>query len=581
MPEADFNGSPQSVGAFITYQEIFSQRLTPRHVELLFERMNQAAAMSTISSLALLLNNDPINAHSSQQQRNLTRPYESEHPWIARVGELVSSGRVLIHEIQMGIMARLALLHSSDADTQGDFGDLFFRALLAVNDLHGRTHFTPGTPIPKTPEAFLQVELQSALLPNERLAYVLHRYNRFFQWCRQIDQNDPDYLSIDADFSRLIGMTFEDYAAACFCVFSNFLTLKSATDIEKRGGAFTSLKALFASLPDPTALEIWFDRFSLSLEAMTTELLKRPTTFRSADLLAFVQRPLVVVEEDIIICPVPALLQNTAGTGLYFALYDAFKQVGEDAFAERLSRLFGRFLEDYCDELLTIGTDGASLTKSREIQYKTPFGDRKSTDIVICDGDGVASFVEISKKRFNLMRTIMNEDATGLSTDLDQMIVEKAEQIDRSFRDLRNLLYSYPFEVKEIVPIIVTGQDVPGMLAIRSLVRKRVQELALFEGLPADELTYLSIEELESLVVMLPGSLNLGQLLREKAKHKSPVARAESVGNYIYYFRPDVSRTDRAVRTTLPGYSDYFRDVIMKTIEKWGIEVDWQQNESS
>jgi len=566
------------IRSFIIYSEIFNQSPTPRYVELLFERMNQAQVMRLISSVSLLLFNDPLNALSSEQQRQLTRPYEREQPWIRRLGQLISNNRVLVHDIQIGIMARLGILHSLDTDTNGNFIDLFFRALLAVNELHGKTQLRPG-PKQVTPDAFLQIELQSEILPNERLGNVLRRYNRFIEWCRERGESDQDYLPIDTDFPRLIGMPFDDYAAASYSFFSKFLTLKSAFEIEDAGGPFLSLKVLVGSLSDPSALKTWLNRFSMTLDAMKEKLEADRTTYRSADLVPFIQTPLLLAEKDVIICPLPSLLQNTAGAGLYFSLFDAYKQEGGDDAAMRFSRAFGLFLEDYCYELLSFGTAKLPITVSREIKYDTPQGQRKSTDIVLRDEYSVAAFLEISKKRFNLLKTIVDEDATGLATDIDQMVIEKAQQIDRSYRDLLTGYYTYPFEIALIVPIVVTAQDIPGMLAVKKIIRDRIRERGFFAGLPATELAYLSIDELESLVVAYPGTLDLGALVREKLDHPSSIARAAGVRNYLYFFKNEDVTRDGARGAVLPGDAEYFRNVIMKTLERWGLQVDWEQTD--
>jgi len=62
--------------------------------------------------------------------------------------------------------------------------------------------------------------------------------------------------------------------------------------------------------------------FALSVDDMRTRLAASATTFRTADLVPFLEHPVVIAQEDVLICPVPFVSDNVAGAGLYFALFD-------------------------------------------------------------------------------------------------------------------------------------------------------------------------------------------------------------------------------------------------------------------
>jgi hypothetical protein len=145
-------------------------------------------------------------------QRQLIREFEPDSPWIRRLGDLISrEQRTLVHDIQiniqMGLMARLAVLHCYDEEKAAtDFGDSFVRALLAVNELHGATLYRPEYGIDAA--AFVATEVQSMLTVDEGLLHILYRQDRFFEWASGLPSDDRDVLPISDDLKRFTELDF-------------------------------------------------------------------------------------------------------------------------------------------------------------------------------------------------------------------------------------------------------------------------------------------------------------------------------------------------------------------------------------
>lgn len=302
------------IRSFVEYHEIFHQTPTLRSVELLFGRMPLAPTLAEIGRISLVLNNNPIIAMTPDSQRGLIREFERDYPWIRRLGDLITSDqRTLVHEIQMGLMVRLAILNCYVEDVQAlDFGESFVRALLSVNQLHGQTHHLPERTEDAT--AFLRLEAQSIITSDKKLRHILYRQDRFFEWVASLPPEDPDFLPVSTDLKRFTGLDYKEYIAASYCVFIQVLTIKNSQDAALQG-VFKSLKAMYATLSDTSYIDTWLSRFSLSVDDMRTRLAASPTTFRTADLVPFLERPIVIAQEDVLTCPVPLFLTHVAGTG--------------------------------------------------------------------------------------------------------------------------------------------------------------------------------------------------------------------------------------------------------------------------
>jgi hypothetical protein len=146
----------------------------------------------------------------------------------------------------------------------------------------------------------------------------------------------------------------------------------------------------------------------------------------------------------------------------------------------------------------------------------------------------------------------------GLSRDLDQMIVEKAAQIGKYIVDLEMGRHALSKGATLALPVVITGQEVPGMLGLSSMIREKVDCAKPFENVKMDVLpvTYMSIDELESLAITFNGKLDLRTFIEKKQQHADPIARASSIRNYLYYYCSESRLPEGATPRSLPARTD-------------------------
>jgi hypothetical protein len=464
--------------------------------------------------------------------------------------------------MQLGLLARYCAQYSEDGETVGDFADILLRLLLSVNELYTASVEFQG----EGRRAFFGLEAQSAVLPNERFAHVIQRYYRFFEWADRWPEGNDDWLPLGEDFTRLMGMSAHEYLTAAFCVLTPFLGLQSASMLQSHPPYF-SLADLGSTLRDNRCLASWIERFSISVESLRTEAFE--PTFTLRDLAPIIERPLIRFGQDIYFCPLPALLEDSLNTRLYFELYKEYESKEGLQMAKKFSRLQGHFLEEYA-ALLVKDCVGDAYDVHREIRYAAPGGHRKSPDVIARrKADGAAVLVEVTKTKFRLEESLLSLDETAVMKDINAMVIRKAEQIQHRIDDLQKELYQVPGGITAIAPLVVSGQGIPGLIYLKDRIEAELRSRKLLQD--TVPLSYCDIEELEAIALAAPGEIDLFALLREKAEHRDGLARLQSLKNYLYYYRPDLSRIKEPRETTFPEYEMAITNAINPTLRAWGL----------
>jgi hypothetical protein len=333
----------EEIKALVLYSEIYNQRPTPAFLKTLLSRLNRIQFLQLMCALSSIVHNNLGVAMDQAWQvafvRSLGNPPGSD----AVLKKLIGSKCVLLHAVQIGLLCRYAFQYCKAEAAVDDFSEVILRLLLATNEL-----YTNGTDRRKSTsprQAFFSVEVQAGTLPNERLANVMQRYYRFFQWCNRLSEDADDYLPLNSDFTRLMSMSPGEYLAAAFSVMTAFLSIKSVNDLQNHP-PLLNFRDFGSTLERREALDLWIGRFSQA-DSDLSEPTPEPT-FSVADLAPFIERPLVTVEKDYICCPLPSLLEDTLNTRLYFALFDAYSFTDGLARAKTFSRLQGHFFRIVC-----------------------------------------------------------------------------------------------------------------------------------------------------------------------------------------------------------------------------------------
>jgi hypothetical protein len=418
----------------------------------------------------------------------------------------------------------------------------------------------------------LRVELQASVLTNQRLAHVIQRFYRFLNWTDCLSSDADNWLPVRADVSRLLGFSADEFLTAAFVVISQILQIRNARDLMVNPPYIGRAK-IGSFLTNSKALESWIDLFTCDLASL--EYSESEPSFSVADLKPLIERPLLSVGDDRVFCPLPSLLEDTLNTRFFFLLFDAYQAADGGQAAKRFSRLQGDFLEHYVYELIA-DLAAPDYRIFGEITYPSPYGNRKSTDVVaIRPADQSAVFVEVTKTRFRLFESIFEMDEAAVEIDVDNMVVRKAKQIQERIDDLAAGFYHFEVPVSRIAPLIVTGQGVPGLLALREIIEAKLQRNGWLQA--TEPLLWCDIEELEGLALAGAGSVDLFELLYEKAHHKDKLARLQGLKNYLYYYRPKLIQKSSASETVFPQFDELRDTVLRPTLREWGLPVPFSK----
>ena len=176
---------PDEVKAIIIYSEAFRQQPTPQSVKTLLGRTNKWQLIEYCCSLSALMH--------TNEQTSMTPLWQAQH--IQHLGsalgakralELMSSGRLVFHEAQLGLIVRYALAFGREDETLGDFGAHILRLATSINELYTDVEIPKEASDAEKRRAFFKLELQSAVIPNQRFAHVVQRFYRFFEHLRSL-----------------------------------------------------------------------------------------------------------------------------------------------------------------------------------------------------------------------------------------------------------------------------------------------------------------------------------------------------------------------------------------------------------
>lgn len=292
-------------------------------------------------------------------------------------------------------------------------------------------------------------------------------------------------------------------------------------------------------MSDARVLRQWIASNSVGIESLRDEWKLEPSlSFAAAGPLW--RKPVVQVEPDLLLAPMPSLVENVMGDGTYFTLMDGYReaagssQLDPKEAVERFTRFYGEFFEDHVAGILECAYEGRTNVRfSREVEY-----DRvKSSDVIVAEGDNII-FVEIVAKRMNLRESVLRLNPVAIAKDIQAAILDKAAQLDRNIRDFRSgkLLPDFPrSEGQHFFPVIVAPRDLPRINAITTWLQDAGQKKGLLAD--AEPLELLDLGEIEQLERSLHEGLSLSALLDRK-NGSTPHNRMMSLHNYLIHVEP-------------------------------------------
>ena len=209
--------------------------------------------------------------------------------------------------------------------------------------------------------------------------------------------------------------------------------------------------------------------------------------------------------QDFMCAPVPRLIDEKMSIGIYYQLYNKFR--------DKFSGYFGYVLEEYLKLILNNSITSEKIIDIRDLGNHIK---SKSPDYAIIDGS-VAIFLECKATKFKLpAQTISSEETIN---DSLKQVKKGLIQIDTFIKACKaqasNLEEFY--ECSRFMAVLVTFED---MYLINSDdFRAHINELLKNEGIVNLDWQILSIGELERLQPHLAAGLHLSQVLQD-LEHK-------------------------------------------------------------
>jgi hypothetical protein len=518
----------------VDYEELYGM---PPHAGALAAALRPLPLIATLAQLSAwdaLLKNAPYQ--DGALQIAFAQALAEFDPGIrdALISRL-REGALWIHEAQLGVLSRYALTHCAGRAFPVDGPRCLFRALLACNQSYNteiRVHAAGDR------SQYIGAELKSILSDNESAYFTLCRYAAFFEWARTVQAREfrDDWLDLDEAFRASTGLDVDDFRAAIMAlqgVFRGPISLDEGDLVNPSVDAEVALAGLPAGNPIKRVLEL----LSITVDEARAAFFKAPESSSMFGLMPFARRPVLRLSERAHVVPVHRYLLNAAGTGLFYRLSDYFSEADPSGrLFSRFHRFFGHFLEEHVRSILRRATSRMLSATDGDCVYRTADGELRSSDVYLLFGAALV-IVEVTSSRFNVRKTLFEENEESLDRDLGNMVVGKFEQIRKRFDDWMAGRFEISGverkDVKRVFAVVVTSQYIPHLLTLSERIEQRVAPLVdVFDGFEVVE-----CEEVELLDRQFPdGNLNLYRLLAEK--NRTEAGRLRSLTNYLHLFKP-------------------------------------------
>lgn len=567
-------GQIPGLGVFVTFEQVYSQGARHRDLVNYVERFPAAGFISMLCGIGAILHNDNEPTPFAMQAK-FAHEFAKGVPGAKKIIEILRENPdgVVVHDEQLAVLIKYGLLGATADKWPDDAADTLVRLLLVYNSLHGK-EFEPRV---GDFESFARFELRSVFNMSEHLGAVIARYSSFFDWARTSEKarTSKNRLDLDADFLRFYGMTYEEWAASAFTILTYFRQITSVQAMETNKPVLY-LDAYLAAFAEDTPIWKWLvlNTVSVAEAKKFFEKTKDDPSYSGVTLLPFMRRPLLGIDERNVSAPYLPYLENSLGSGVYFALLDGYNdQPGRTkeerkADSDMFTRYFGEFFEDYIVDLIRASHPTPHLVFG-ERKYVTEEGtEGNATDLVIFEGES-ALFIDISASRFNVTKTLIDLDPEFIRKDMEKIIVCNAEQLDKSIRAFRDGRLSYngvsPSTIQRIYPIVLTIQPVPRAFAFNRRALDEIERRGLLRE--TERLEILTAEDAEGLGAFYAGGILLSDVLARKFFHPHPKAQNDSLKNYLFYFEPETLK--KAVRPTTQVDKSPWIDSVMSLVKKW------------
>ena len=257
------------------------------------------------------------------------------------------------------------------------------------------------------------------------------------------------------------------------------------------------------------------------------------------DIWPFITNPLIEIEKGAFLTlDVETLGDALLGDGLYWRM--KYNPGASEQERGNLGEAYGHLVEAHCLEVAEPCFAGAADAQLFDEKRYTNVVDGQKhqndgPDVVVSEEPDVA-FVEIGIDRPNMLETIVRGDLASFDKDVEEILLHRAEQLDRKIDDFLSGDLSFDgvsaADVRRIHPVIclIDGFPVEGPLYER-IKRRFVNAGYLQQGL-VEPFAIISVEEFEYLCAQVEAGRKLTGILRAKAQKELPLGH-ESVRDYL------------------------------------------------
>jgi len=324
-------------------------------------------------------------------------------------------------------------------------------------------------------------------------------------------RKDVPNFDFRGEFQRTTRVSLEDFVDVGFVIW----TASKMTNGFTRG-YFSKARSQGIRLPDDETICRILDQVVADPQRFRDiyeELKEKDRRFRMYDFNPLFQFPVVrpwkhskglAIDQDRMVAPVPDLVSYRFSTGIFYQMFNKYK--------ESFSRYFGYLFEAYVGRILQEATSFENLFSEDDIRHTYPAKKGKVPDWVVVEGD-TAILIECKATRFSRAALATGAES-AIDTSLEQVLkglIQLSEFQEAAKAKLPGL--ELLRRCTDLIPVLVTFE--PLYLINRKFFCEHINGLLAKKGVNDFPWQILSIKEIEVLQPHLTTGVCLKEVVRK------------------------------------------------------------------
>jgi hypothetical protein len=353
---------------------------------------------------------------------------------------------IYVTQFDLGFLAKLAILHTSDLRTARLDSNALFELLglcAGLDDafLHQeKDKWVLWSFLLRT--AWLQFPAQSAI------RHVMPRYYTMFRLVNDGIAGRP--FDVPSSWKELTGLTIEDTMALGLLLWTRAYTARFFETIELQGPGMGRLRLLAADDNMNRALALGGTDY-LGFQRLHEQYTVGDPLYVKTEFNALAKRPLIRIPQQGWIAPIPRLVLERFTGGIFFDLADAFRDEQQHEFLD----YFGTLFEHYVGMLLRHGWG------AHNVIHEPKYGrqEMRGPDWIVLEGNNALLF-ECKASRLK-MPTKALADQEAVRADMRRMFVEPLKRYPKKVEDLRSGSAGIDLSgVKKFYPCVAVAEKI-------------------------------------------------------------------------------------------------------------------------